>query len=388
MIEVQSASCAIGSSRNTVATVAEEATVADGDHLPPDDGDEDEGDDGEEQRLPTAAELRQVSDLLCNSDYQQEKAEREREAQRIAEDTLMRQAGMLAAAAETKGKGVQPADDMNIDEVSPTALQLASESVMNGEFKSSAVAAQASVGEAKFDAEAPAEALVADATEALSVKVGTASAEVTINASLVEPLLQQAGDTDIKAANWTSSEPSKAEVNEFESPSTALTKGLTEVSVSTSQGQASQVKSSLKKSCQKPINFLESKVSSFQNSMNFKRSYQNTQNTINSLETKISSFGKQINLQRSNDDRPLQSDIRGQYRGSHNADMREEYAEKEEPKLAKSSLSGDLSDDSITVMVVNRPPDDVYAIRLANAGPSLVNACQRWFCIGNERSSY
>ena len=60
MSEVQSASCAIGSSRNTVATAAEEATVADGDHLPPDDGDEDEGDDGEEQRLPTAAELRQV----------------------------------------------------------------------------------------------------------------------------------------------------------------------------------------------------------------------------------------------------------------------------------------------------------------------------------------
>ena len=115
---MQSASCAIGSSRNTVATAAEEATVADEDHLPPDDGDEDEGDDGEEQRLPTAAELRQVSDLLCSSDYQQEKAEREREAQRIAEDTLMRQAGMLAAEAEFKAKarfGIRPAGKITME---------------------------------------------------------------------------------------------------------------------------------------------------------------------------------------------------------------------------------------------------------------------------------
>ena len=50
-----------------------------------------------------------------------------------------------AAAAETKCKGMQPADDMNIDEVSPTALQLASESVMNSadadaKFKAEAIA--------------------------------------------------------------------------------------------------------------------------------------------------------------------------------------------------------------------------------------------------------
>ena len=52
--------------------------------------------------------------------------------------------------------------------------------------------------------------------------------------------------------------------------------------------------------------------------------------------------------------------------------MREECAEKEELKLAKSPLLGDLNND---LMVVNRPPDDVYAIRLVNAEPPLAPAC-------------
>ena len=66
------------------------------------------------------------------------------------------------------------------------------------------------------------------------------------------------------------------------------------------------------------------------------------------------------------------ADIRGQHHGSQNAKMREECAEKDELKLAKSPLSGDLNDDP---MVVNRPPDDVYAIRLVNAESPLAPAC-------------
>ena len=75
---------------------------------PPDDGDADDGDDGEEQRPPTAAELTSirrcvrvlVSDMLRNPDYQREKTDREREARRLAEDTLLRQAEMRAEALQ------------------------------------------------------------------------------------------------------------------------------------------------------------------------------------------------------------------------------------------------------------------------------------------------
>ena len=63
------------------------------------------------------------------------------------------------------------------DEAAIKSNAIAEAAVANGEFKSSAVATQARVDEAKLDAEATAEALVADATEALSVKVGTASAD-------------------------------------------------------------------------------------------------------------------------------------------------------------------------------------------------------------------
>ena len=157
---------------------------------------------------------------------------------------------------------------------------------------------------------------------------------VAQSASCAEKNATAIADTCIKDADWTSSEPSKAskviivevnelaysafvkaEVNEFESPSTALTKGLgasiawqpadvseiRDLSLSTlknqihlprvappevsnhrihpperremlTYGDITEVSTSLKKSCQKPINFLESKVSSFQNSMNFKKS--------------------------------------------------------------------------------------------------------------------
>ena len=77
---------------------------------PPDGGNDDESGDGEGEdwitSAPTAADLvvikhcvgGLVSDLYRNPDYQREKAEDRREAQRLADDTLAKQAEMLTLA--------------------------------------------------------------------------------------------------------------------------------------------------------------------------------------------------------------------------------------------------------------------------------------------------
>jgi len=95
-------------------------------------------------------------------------------------------------------------------------------------------------------------------------------------------------------------------------------------------------------------------VSSIQKSIDCKNSYQKKDDCWN----EISSVEKRVNFHFQSSKGNMRSDSGQQ--SSPNAGRREEYDEKEELKLGKSSFSGDLSCDS---MVVNKPPDAVSATR-------------------------
>ena len=185
------------------------------------------------------------------------------------------------------------------------------------------------------------------------------------------------------------------QANEFESPSTAITKGLgipiqiRGQSLSTLKNHPHPPRAALPEFSNNRLYLHERrKIINYGDITKATTSFKRIKTVLPKADTnfglrsfvfpkvdqffgnKIFDFQKADQFFEVNDDRPPY--IRGQHHGSQNVEMREECAVKEELKLAKSPLTGKLNND---LMVVNRPPDDVYAIRLVNAEPPLALAC-------------